>query len=94
MKPSLGLTKKIKKYEEVLSGYKSLEHDLHEIKELVSQKQSYDKELQNEFKKAFKRKGVLVSNEPGEKDDKNLRACCQREVDAELPAEHFFVPEV
>ncbi len=94
LKPSLGLTKKVKKYEEVLSGYKALEHDLHEIKELIAQKLAYDKDLQNDFKKALKRKGVLVNKEPGEKVNKKLVACCQREVDVELPAEKFFVPEV
>lgn len=93
LKPSLALTKKIKKYEEVLSGYKALEHDLHEIKELVAQKLKYAQEMQNDFKKALKRKGVLVNKEPGEKVDKKLLACCQREVDTELPADKFFVPE-
>jgi len=93
LKPSLSLTKKIKKYEEVLSGYKALEHDLHEIKELIAQKLKYDREMQNDFKKALKRKGVLVNKEPGEKIDKKLIACCQKEVDSELPAEKFYVPE-
>ena len=94
LKPSLGLTKKMKKYEEVLSGYKALEHDLHEIKELVAQKRAYDKALQDDFKKALKRKGVLVNKEPGEKVDKKLVSFCQREVDTELPAENFYIPEV
>lgn len=93
LKPSLSLTKKIKKYEEVLSGYKALEHDLHEIKEFIAQRLKYDKEMQNDFRKALKRKGVLVNKEPGEKIDKKLLACCQNEVDTELPADKFYVPE-
>lgn len=93
IKPALSLTKKIKKYEEVLSGYKGLEHDLFEIKEMITQKLKYDKEMQNDLKKAIKRKGILVNKEPGEKIDKKLIACCQREVDTELPAEKFYIPE-
>jgi len=93
LKPSLALTKKIKKYEEVLSGYRALEHDLLEIKELVAQKLKYDKEMQNDFKKALKRKGVLVNKEPAEKIDKKLQSYCQKEVDSELPCENFYVPE-
>ena len=93
LKPSLSLTKRIKKYEEILSGYKGLEHDLHEIKEMIAQRLKYDKEMQNDFKKALKRKGVLVNKEPGEKINTKLLARCQKEVDTELPADKFFVPE-
>src|SRR5260370_10214406 len=37
-KPLLGLTKRVKDYEGILSGYRTLEYDLMEIRSLIEQK--------------------------------------------------------
>jgi hypothetical protein len=50
-KPLLNLTKRIKEYESILSGYRTLEYDLREISTLIEQKKKYDHALQTEFKK-------------------------------------------
>ncbi len=93
LKPLLNLTKKIIAYEELRSGYRTLEHDLHEIKELVSQKRKYDNILQTEFRKALKRKGILVRKEPDSKEERKLKKKCEDEVKRELPPNLFYVPE-
>lgn len=93
IKPLLGLTKKIKAYEELRSGYRTLEHDLHEISELIIQKGKYDTKIQEEFRKALKRKGILVGKEPDSKENKSLKRRCEQEVLKELPVDSFFVPE-
>lgn len=93
LKPLLGLNRRIKAYEEVLAGYRALDHDLYEIKEMVAQKQKFDKELQTDFRKALKRKGVLVNKNPETVQKKNLKTRLVREVNNELPPEQFYVPD-
>lgn len=93
IKSLLGLPKKIKEYESLFSGYRTLEHDLHEIKVLISEKGKYDNILKLEFKKALKRRGALVSKEQDAKEDKKLKKNCENEVLTELPSSLFFVPE-
>ncbi|MCU7958201.1 MAG: hypothetical protein KZQ74_14580 [gamma proteobacterium symbiont of Bathyaustriella thionipta] len=83
----------MKEYESLVSGYRMLEHDLHEIKILISEKRKYDKVSQIDFKKALKRKGVLVGKEPNSKENKIIKKRCEREVLNELPSECFYVPE-
>jgi len=63
-KPLLGLPKRIKEYESVLSGYRMLEYDLMEIKCLIEQRQKYDSGLQSEFKRTLQREKSLVGKTP------------------------------
>ena len=63
-KPLLNLTKRIKEYESILSGYRTLEYDLREIRSLVEQKKKYDQPLQLEFKKALQREKSLIAKNP------------------------------
>jgi hypothetical protein len=93
LKPALGLTKKIKTYEEVVSGYRALDNDLFEISVMVSQKHAYDKQLQTDFNRVLKRRGVLANKEPVRREDKKLKRECTAEVLSELPAASFYVPE-
>jgi len=93
VKPLLGLTKRIKAYESVLSGYRMLEYDLREIKDLVEQKQKYDGPLQAEFKKALQREKQLVGKNPESHENRQVLRECELEVRSELPGQSFFVPE-
>ena len=93
VKPMLKLTKKIKNLEEIVSGYKGLEHDLHEITIMINQKKQYDSTLQKEFQNALKRKGVLVKKEPEHWIDKKFKKTCESEVLTELPVSSFFIPK-
>jgi hypothetical protein len=93
VKPLLTLTKRIKDYEAVLQGYRTLEYDLMEIKTLVEQKGKYDQPLQSELKKALQREKMLVAKTPETREDKKTKQVCQQEVLRELPPESFLVPE-
>jgi len=93
LKPLLALTKGIKEYEGILSGYRILEFDLMEIKSLVEQKQKYDTGLQAEFKKVLQRERTLVGKTPETREDPRIKRLCENEVLQELPQESFFVPE-
>jgi len=93
LKPFLALTKRIKEYESVLSGYRILEFDLMEIKSLIEQKQKYDAALQSEFKKALQRERTLVGKTPETRESQKIKSQCESEVLQELPASSFFVPQ-
>lgn len=93
LKPVLGLTKRIKEFESVLTGYRTLEYDLMEIKSLVEQKQKYDSTMQAEFNKALQREKTLVGKTPETREKRKVKAACELEVRQELPRECFFVPE-
>jgi hypothetical protein len=92
-KPPLNFTKRIKDYEGILVGYRTLEYDLMEIKTLIEQRGKYDQTLQSEFKKALQREKTLVAKTPETRENKKVKRACEEEVRRELPAERFFVPE-
>ncbi|UWU72439.1 hypothetical protein [Bradyrhizobium sp. NC92] len=91
-KPLLGLTKRIKDYENILSGYRTLEYDLMEIKSSIEQKQKYDQIHQSELKKAIQREKILISKNPETRESKRVKRMCEEEVRQELPPESFFIP--
>ncbi len=93
IKPLLGFAKKIKKMEEVIAGYKILGVELEEISEKVKQRKKYDRELQVQFENALRRKGFISLKEGTEEVRHSLRQKCAEEVDEELPAQHFYIPE-
>jgi hypothetical protein len=92
-KPPLNLTKRIKDYEAILVGYRTLEYDLMEIKTLVEQKGKYDQGLQSELRKALQREKALVAKTPETREDKKVKRACEEEILRELPPDRFFVPE-
>ncbi len=92
LKPILGLTKRIKEMESVLSGYRALEYDLREIKTNIEQTKKYDKALQGELKKALQREKTLVGKTPETHENQKVKTVCEREVREEFPKESFFIP--
>ena len=93
LKPLLGLTKKIKEFEGMFVGYRTLEYDLMEIRTSVEQKKKFDAALQADLKKAIQRERALISKVPEPTENKAVRQICQSEVLRELPPEAFYVPE-
>ena len=93
LKPILSLSKKINSYSDVVSGYRAMEFDLYEIKELIIQKGKYYKELQMDFKKALQRQKALAVKDPESKHNKRLIKKFTNEVNQELPSSIFFIPK-
>jgi len=93
IKPLLALTKRIKEYESIISGYRVLEFDLMEIKTLIEQKQKYDAVLQSDFKRALLRERALVGKAPETREVVAIKRKCEEEVNQEMPASSFFVPQ-
>jgi hypothetical protein len=92
VKPLLSLPKKIKEYESILTGYRTLEYDLIELKGQIEQKRRYDAPLQTEFRKAQQRERALIAKTPEARENERLKRRCQEEVLRELPVTSFFVP--
>lgn len=92
LRPLLKLTKKIKQFEEIITGYQALDHDLSVIKVSIEEKHNYDKSLQKDFKKALDRKKVLITKCPEQREYKKLINRCTLEVNQELPVDIFFIP--
>lgn len=93
VKPLLQYGPKIQAMEEVLSGYKALDHDLYTLQLDIQRERAYTPRLQNLFKEALARKGVLIGREIEHKEDGVLKSRLEIGIHKELPAEAFFVPE-
>jgi hypothetical protein len=93
VKPLLQYGPTIQVMEEVLSGYKALDHDLYTLQLDIQREGSYESRLQNQFKAALARKGVLVGRVVEHKEHKDLKRRLEKVVCEELPAEGFFLPE-
>lgn len=93
LKPLLHLTKRIKDYESLVSGYRILEYDLMELKIAIEQKKKFDATLQAEFRRVQQRERILVGKNPESRENGRIKHTCQQEVNSELPPESFFIPE-
>jgi len=93
VKPMLGIPKKIQRKEEMLAGYRALEHDLEKLKIIINQQQTYSRELQQKFLEALDRKGDLIKLDQDAKKDPKLLEACYQQVLKELPADEFYVPD-
>lgn len=94
LKPLLAFPKKIKDFESVVAGYRTLEYDLMEIKDSIHQRGKYDNSMLTDFKKAQQREKALVGKTPETREVPRVKAVCEAEVRRELPDESFFVPEI
>lgn len=93
IKPILGLTKRIKAFEGILSGYRLLEHEIRTLMISIEQKRKYDSVLQTEFKRIHEREKPLISQNIEAYPVERVRKQCQERVESELPPNIFFIPE-
>jgi hypothetical protein len=92
IKPFLNLANKIRLREEILTGYRSLEHDIQKLTIAISQDQKYKPKHRLLLEEALIRKGVLVQKAPRTRVNKRLRKKCRIEISKELPAKNFYLP--
>lgn len=93
VKPLLGHPKKIKEYESVLSGYRTLVHDLNELGSHIRNKKRYDPVAQKDYRLAMNRLRSLIGKSPDARENTKLKAICEKQVQEELPSSAFYVPE-
>ena len=93
IKPFLKFTEKIRKMEEMLTGYKSLHQNLDRIITLINHKKIYDEELKEIFFEYKKDLDKLITDYKDEYEDKKLINKCYEEILKELPTDSFYIPE-
>jgi len=94
IKPFLKLSDRIQKFEETLTGYRTLDNDLQSIVSKIKSEKTYNEKIKLEVEKAFDRKKAISTNEPEIRENHKLKTKCEAEVLQELPHNSFFVPEV
>lgn len=93
IKPVIKLTEKVQQYEELLTGYRSLENDLKIIVIQINQSQKYGTPHRTKLMEALLRQGELQKKNPEAKPEKKLQDKCRLQIAKELPPEHFFIPK-
>jgi hypothetical protein len=93
VKPVIKLTDKMQQFEEILAGYRSLEHDLKTIVIRIRQSKKYGMPHRTKLLEALTRQGELLKKLPEAKPEKKLQEKCRLQVMKELPVEYFFVPK-
>jgi hypothetical protein len=92
LKPIFKFNERIRKKQQDVVGYQTLEHDLRCIAIEVQHRQRYDEELRKELMKVLRRKAELIKKDDGESFDKTCQQKFEEEVDREMPADSFYIP--
>jgi hypothetical protein len=92
MKPLLNLTKRIRSYEELFSGYRLQFHDLKDLRIDISQARDYTEAHKARFKKIIDKQRLLADKSPERMEHKRVKSECQAAVLAEFPSRSFFIP--
>lgn len=93
LKPLLNLSGKIQKFSEILTDFKSLEHDFHKLTILINQQQRYDPEFKEQFFYLLDQKGFINQKNNEESIKKSKKQEFENQVINELPANIFYIPE-
>jgi len=94
IKPILSLAERIRLQEEIISGYRTIDIDLHKITVQIHHDRKYTTTHRIKYEVALDRMGELVKMEPKTEVDNKLKEKCEQEVINELPDTIFFVPSV
>lgn len=93
LKPMLNLSGKIQKFSEILTDFKSLEHDFHKLTILINQQQRYDPEFKEQFYYLLDQKRFINQKNSEEAIRKSKKREFESQVISELPANIFYIPE-
>jgi hypothetical protein len=93
VQPLLGLTRKIREFETLVSGYRVLEFDLRELTARIRQSRAYTPKNQAEVLNISARERHLIEKCTEPTQSPRLKRHCEQEVNEEFPANSFYVPE-
>ena len=93
LKPMLNLSGKIQKFSEILTDFKSLEHDFHKLTILINQQQRYDPEFKEQFYYLLYQKRFINQKTNEGTIRKSKKREFEDQVINELPANSFYIPE-
>lgn len=92
LKPILRLPEAMRRREELLGGYRVLDHDIRTLCIAIRQAGSFSQIQRERFDAALDRKRALVAQERETRPVRWLLRRCHEEVCRELPADRFFIP--
>lgn len=93
LKPILKITNKVRLYEEVLSGYRSMSYELLQLKSSISTEQQYNAKHKSLLQSIMKKHGTLVTKSPESKENKKVKRECEQEVLNKYPEDSFYIPK-
>lgn len=93
VKPLVRLSDQVQQKSEVLSSWRLLDDGLRQLIILIRQYKTYGDDMRNRLLTLMETKATLIQREPLEAVDEKLRRRCFDQVNRELPADSFFVPE-
>ena len=83
----------IRKLEQRVTAYRSMEFDLERLSRNISDNKNYDEGMKRQFNSIMNRKQAFVLSYVDPETDDDLHEKCTAEVNRELPAENFFIPK-
>lgn len=93
VKPFLKLPTSIKRYEQVLSGYRALMSDVEELVHQIRIDKEYTKASVKRFEAARRKKTNLSQNDPEPTPNRKIIEECMVEVNKQFPPESLYIPE-
>lgn len=93
LKPLVRLSDQVQHKSEVLTSWRLLDDSLQQLTILVRQNRKYDTEMRSRLLTLLETKSSIIQREPLESIDEKLRNKCFEQVNQELPADNFFIPE-
>lgn len=93
LKPIVGITKRVRLYEEVLAEYRVLSFELSQLRTSIATEQSYKPTHQTQFKKILAKHSALVAKTPESTENKKVKQECEQEVLSAFPISNFYIPE-
>jgi hypothetical protein len=92
-KPILGITKRVRLYEEVLSEYRALSYELMQLKVNISTVREYNDIHKGKLNEIMEKHATLVSKSPESTENKTVKIKCINEVLKAYPTKSFFIPK-
>jgi hypothetical protein len=93
LKPIVRFSDQIQQNCEILANWRSLDDGFQNLTTFVKERKIYDEEMQRSFHILMDSKSKIIQKEPKEAINQKLRRECFNQVNTELPANNFFVPE-
>jgi hypothetical protein len=93
VKPFLKFPSNVKRYEQVLSGYRALMSDVEELVHQIKIDKEYTKASRKTFEAARRKKSALAQNDPEPAPSQKIIEICMDEVNKQIPPESLYIPE-
>lgn len=91
--PIFNISNRIKQKSEIYSGWCLIDDGFKKLEILIKEQNQYNDEMKNRFHQLLDMESDIKQKEEPEKVNKKIQRKCYEQVNIELTAESFFVPE-